>query len=64
MWLLAPDAKKMVSPGNLLGNRTTFTLPAGLHVADYPLVDISIESYDGNPLHSGNSIVRGQLDVS
>ena len=64
MWLLAPDAKKMVSPGNLLGNRTTCTLPAGLHVADYPLVDISIESYDGNPLHSGNSIVRGQLDVS
>jgi len=33
-------------------------------VADYPLVDISIEPYDGNPTHSGDSIVRGQLDVS
>lgn len=64
VWLLAPDAKKMVSLGNLLGSRTTFTLPAGLDVADYPLVDISFEPYDGNPLHSGNSIVRGQLDVS
>jgi hypothetical protein len=64
VWLLAPDAKKMVSLGNLLGNRTTFTLPAGLDVADYPLVDVSVEPYDGNPLHSGNSIVRGQLDVS
>lgn len=64
VWLLAPDAKKMVSLGNLLGDRTTFTLPAGLDVADYPLVDISVEPYDGNPLHSGDSIVRGQLDVS
>jgi Anti-sigma-K factor rskA len=63
VWLLAPDAKKMVSLGNLLGNRTTFTLPAGLDVADYPVVDISIEPYDGNPTHSGDSIVRGQLDV-
>jgi len=64
VWLLAPDAKKMVSLGNLLGTRTTFTLPAGLDVAAYPLVDVSIEPYDGNPLHSGDSIVRGQLDVS
>jgi len=64
VWLLAPDAKKMVSLGNLLGNRTTFTLPAGLDVAEYPLVDVSIEPYDGNPLHSGNSVVRGHLDVS
>jgi hypothetical protein len=64
VWLLAPDAKKMVSLGNLLGNTTTFTLPAGLDVADYPVVDVSVEPYDGNPLHSGNSIVRGQLNVS
>lgn len=64
VWLLAPDAKKMVSLGNLLGNRTTFTLPAGLVVADYPVVDVSVEPFDGNPLHSGDSIVRGQLDVS
>ena len=64
VWLLAPDAKKMVSLGNLLGNKTTFTLPAGLNPADYPVVDVSIEPYDGNPLHSGNSVVRGHLDVS
>jgi hypothetical protein len=64
VWLLAPDAKKMVSLGNLLGDRTTFTLPAGLDVAAYPVVDVSVEPYDGNPLHSGDSIVRGQLDVS
>lgn len=54
----------MVSLGNLLGSKTTFTLPAGLDVAAYPLVDVSVEPYDGNPLHSGDSVVRGQLDVS
>lgn len=64
VWLLAPDKKRMVSLGNLLGNQTTFTLPPGLDVADYPTVDISVQPYNGNPLHSGNSIVRGHLDVS
>ena len=64
VWLLAPDAKKMVTLGNMRGDRTTFNVPAGLDVAAYPIVDISAEPLDGNPSHSGDSIVRGKLDVS
>jgi len=63
VWLLAPDAKKMVALGSLSGARTTFPVPRGLDVAHYPVVDISDEPFDGNALHSGDSILRGKLDV-
>jgi hypothetical protein len=38
-------------------------VPAGIDTGEYDLVDISEEPYDGDPTHSGDSIVRGQLDV-
>jgi hypothetical protein len=30
-------------------------------VGEYPVVDVSIEPTDGDPAHSGNSVVRGTL---
>ena len=36
-------------------------LPAGISLADYPVVDISAEPYDGDPTHSTDSVVRGTL---
>ncbi len=62
VWLLAPDASSMIAVGTLgAGQSTVLPLPAGVSLADYPVVDISAEQYDGNPAHSTDSIVRGTL---
>lgn len=63
VWLLAPDASSMVSVGIMDGTEGTFELPADLDLKQYPVVDISDEPDDGNPAHSGDSILRGQLDL-
>ena len=36
-------------------------LPADLDLAEFPLVDVSVEPLDGNPTHSGDSVARGEL---
>lgn len=61
VWLIRGDASAMVSLGILDGDDGTFTVPVGIDLADYSLVDISEEPLDGDPLHSGDSIVRGEL---
>lgn len=62
VWLLAPDASSMIALGTLgSGESTVLPLPAGVSLADYPVVDISAEPYDGNPAHSTDSVVRGTL---
>jgi anti-sigma-K factor RskA len=61
VWLLDANGKKLVSLGLLRGSHGRFALPPGVNISTYPLVDISIEPADGNPAHSGNSVVRGRL---
>lgn len=61
VWLLTPDVTGLVSLGTLEGTSGRFDLPAGLDLAQYSVVDVSQESLDGNPAHSGDSIVRGPL---
>jgi hypothetical protein len=61
VWLLNSDATGLVSLGLLDGSRGRFVIPAGIDISEYPLVDVSVESADGNPAHSGVSVVRGQL---
>ncbi len=64
VWLLDADATKLVALGALpAGSIGTFTVPPGLSLADYPVVDISLESYDGDPSHSKNSLMRGILET-
>lgn len=43
------------------GTDGRFTVPADIDLAEYSLVDISEEPDDGDPQHSGDSIVRGPL---
>ncbi|PSL38381.1 anti-sigma-K factor rskA [Labedella gwakjiensis] len=64
VWLLSPDASGLVSIGFLDGSAGTFTVPAGVDLATYPIVDVSAEPQDGDPTHSGDSIVRGELGAS
>lgn len=61
VWLLADDLSGMVSLGVLRGDSGTFPLPAGLDLETYSLVDVSEEPFDGDPTHSGDSVVRGGL---
>ncbi|MEY3734535.1 MAG: hypothetical protein RL347_1894 [Actinomycetota bacterium] len=62
VWLLSPDASSMIALGTLgPDERAMLPLPAGVSLADYPVVDISAEPYDGDPTHSTDSVVRGTL---
>jgi hypothetical protein len=61
VWVMQPDAVRMVPVGVVQRGDTVLPLPAGLDLGDYPLVDVSVEPLDGNPAHSGLSVARGTL---
>jgi hypothetical protein len=61
VWLISSDLKKLISIGVLTGTEGSFAIPADVSLKDYPIVDVSSEKPDGNPAHSGDSIVRGVL---
>lgn len=61
VWVGSADLSRMVSLGVLGETRQAFVLPGGLNLADYPVLDISNEPYDGDPAHSADSIARGRL---
>ena len=61
VWLISSDATRLISLGTVEGTSGTFPLPSGVDISVYDLVDVSAEPLDGNPAHSGDSIVRGQL---
>ncbi len=58
VWLFGDDGK-MVSLGTLDDGNGTFTVPQGINTREYRVVDISDEPPDGNPAHSGISLIRG-----
>lgn len=61
VWLLDRDVTGLVSLGVLDGDEGRFAIPPGLDLAEFPVVDISAEPFDGDPAHSGDSILRGEL---
>lgn len=63
VWLLDPSGTRLVSLGVLEGETGSYRIPETLDVVDYPVVDVSIEPFDGNPAHSAVSAVRGTLSV-
>lgn len=58
VWLFGDDGR-MVSLGTLADGSGSFTVPAGIDTTQYRTVDISDEPPDGNPAHSGISLIRG-----
>jgi hypothetical protein len=60
VWLMS-DPKHLISLGTLQSSAGRFTLPPGLDLSKYKIVDVSVEPYDGNPAHSADSLVRGSL---
>ena len=64
VWLIDRSVQKMYNIGPLTEPMKRFELPRNLDVAEFPIVDVSEEpANDGDVAHSGNSIVRGTLDV-
>jgi hypothetical protein len=61
VWLIRGDGTALVSVGYLDGSEGRFDVPEGIDLTQYSLVDVSAETDDGNPGHSGDSIIRGEL---
>jgi len=61
VWLLTDDGTRLVSLGLLEGAGARFAVPLALDIGDFSVVDVSVESADGNPAHSGDSVLRGRL---
>lgn len=63
VWLIDENVEGMVSLGVLEGPSGQFVVPAGVDVGQFPIVDVSLEPFDGDPTHSGDSIARGQIEA-
>lgn len=64
VWLIKGDLSGMMSLGALTaGSQGRFTIPAGTDLSVFSIVDVSVEALDGNPAHSKQSMLRGQLDA-
>ncbi|WP_413316592.1 anti-sigma factor [Agrococcus sp. 1P02AA] len=63
VWLIDSDVQGMVSVGLFDASTTEIVLPDGLDLAGYPIVDVSVEPFDGDPTHSGESVWRGVLEL-
>jgi hypothetical protein len=63
VWLLDEAVEGMISLGPLRADGV-YDLPPNVDHRAYPTVDISREPDDGDPTHSGDSILRGTLDSS
>lgn len=64
VWMIDTDVVGMVSIGNLTvtGAETArIDLPDTIDHTAFPVIDISIEPLDGDPTHSGQSVLRGVL---
>ncbi len=63
VWLIDPDTFQMVGLGALTNDAGRFPIPDGLDLRRYTVVDVSLEPLDGDPVHSRDSVVRGELST-
>jgi hypothetical protein len=62
VWLLARNGVSMISLGDLnAGHTGTFTVPPGTDLRNYSRIDVSLQPFDGSPVHVKASVVRGSL---
>ena len=64
VWMMRSDLSGLVSVGFLDGDTGRFVVPSGVDPTRYPVVDVSAEAADGDPAHSGDSVVRGTLPAA
>ena len=63
VWLLDPQLDRFLPIGTLDAESTELWLPSTLDLAAYPIVEVSQETFDGDPGHSGRTLWRGSLPV-
>ena len=62
VWMATSDTATMVSLGTINpGSQAHLPLPDGMDVSAFPVVDVSLEHFDGDTGHSATSLVRGTL---
>lgn len=61
LWIIDTQVEGMYSLGPISSDGS-YSVPSGIDVSEFPIVDISAEPDDGNPAHSGTSVYRGTLD--
>jgi len=62
LWIINDDVSDMHSLG-VVTSSGRYVLPEGVDPESFPIVDISVEPFDGNPAHSGQSTLRGRLEL-
>lgn len=63
VWVIDTAVEQLVSLGPVRADGL-YELPPGLDPRAFPIVDVSVEPIDGDPTHSGDSVLRGQLEPS
>ena len=62
VWLMNAAPQRLLSLGVLNASASgVFAIPAGLDLSKYPVVDVSLQPFNGSPEHSGTSAVRGSF---
>jgi anti-sigma-K factor RskA len=62
VWLMNAKPVRFLAVGSLdAKHHGVFQLPPGLDLTAYPYIDVSLQPFNGSPLHSGDSVVRGSL---
>lgn len=62
-WLADEQAVGMIGMGSVRPGTTDLPVPDTIDLGDWPTVEISVEPVDGDPGHSGVSLVRGALET-
>ncbi|WP_432540196.1 anti-sigma factor [Kineococcus sp. SYSU DK024] len=62
VWLLDP-AGGLLSLGTLTGDHLAVVLPEAVDLSRFTVVDVSREPLDGDPGHSADSVLRGELSL-
>lgn len=62
VWMIDTNVEGMISLG-VLSADGQIDVPDSIDPADFPVVDVSVEPLDGDPTHSGQSILRGVLEL-
>lgn len=61
VWLRDEGASRLISLGPVTETTTTVRVPEGVDLAQYPIVDVSHEHFDGDPTHSGITLAAGPM---
>jgi anti-sigma-K factor RskA len=64
VWLMDPSNAHLVALGVLdAQGKGIYVVPAGLDLAKYSALDVSVQPMNGSPLHSSTSAVRGSIST-